>query len=103
MNQGTQMIEKIYTDERHITVKKSAKFQSKTELFDGDIPSSNFDVELDNLWRQNLVNRDDVISKLIRFTCLHRLYLLMNFQDDRNPLNVHHSKQYSAFSQFTAV
>ena len=34
-------------------LKKSTKFQSNTEIFDGDMTSSYFDVILDNLRRHN--------------------------------------------------
>ena len=39
---------KIGTDDRYNSVKKSTKFQSNADIFDGDMTSSNFDVMSDN-------------------------------------------------------
>ena len=64
-------------------LKKSTKFQSNAESFDGDLTSSYFDAISDNLRRHNSVKRDDVILKLCQFTSLHRAHLLVKFHDDR--------------------
>ena len=39
---------KIATDDRYNKVKKSKKFKSNADIFDGDMTSSNFDVMSDN-------------------------------------------------------
>ena len=51
-------------------------------VFDGDMTLSNFDATSDNLLCNDSVNRDDVVSKLIQFTSLHRAYLLVKFDDE---------------------
>ena len=38
----------------------------------------------DNLLRHNSVDRDDIHSKLIQSTSLHRVYLLVKIQDDQS-------------------
>ena len=74
---------KIDTDDRYNNVEKSTKFQINTDIFDGDMTSSNFDVILNSLRRHNSINRNDVILKLFKFTSRHRAYLLVKFYDDR--------------------
>ena len=68
---------KIGTDNCYTKVKKSTKFQSNDDIFDGNKVMS------DNLWRHNSVNRDDIIPKLFQFASLYRAYLLVKFHNDR--------------------
>ena len=63
---------------------KSTKFQSNTDIFDGDITSSNFDVMSNYSRRHNSINKGDVILKLCQFISPHRAYLLVQFHDDRS-------------------
>ena len=63
--------------------KKSTKFESNADIFDGVMTPSNFNVMSDNLLGHNSVSRDDIISKLSQFTSLNRAYLLVKFHAGR--------------------
>ena len=58
---------------RYSMVRKSAKFQNDTDISDGDMTSSIFDVTSNNVWRHNSIMSDDMDPKLFKFVSFQDL------------------------------